>query len=288
MITGHPSENVAGRSDNGSQFQAHSARKNGQKHEGFGRGVKQVSSWKPSKAPTTDNKSRFLGAGSRSVRASDRVRGNYISYIIRAFCSADLCRRSFPCQTYKVEWRRRWGRENLLVLSSTRSSLRSPFPTPHSTIPLVPENPPAGVLEPNHPDPNSIHSSVSEDPPTTGSTRKRGNRSVWRAEKRRRITMQISERVPEDLLTPIFEQLRDQRDLYACSLVSRTFNRAVTPILYRSWDTRVVVDLPANDRFVRSHKVFVVAMVQRSFSSRISRSSTRFKPFWKCQNCCNT
>lgn len=70
------------------------------------------------------------------------------------------------------------------------------------------------------------------------------------------MTMQISERVPEDLLTPIFEQLQDQRDLYTCSLVSRTFNRAVTPILYRSWDTRVVVDLPANDRFVRSHKVF--------------------------------
>lgn len=68
--------------------------------------------------------------------------------------------------------------------------------------------------------------------------------------------MQISERVPEDLLAPIFEQLQDQRDLYACSLVSRTFNRAVTPILYRSWDTRVVVDLPANDRFKRSHKIF--------------------------------
>ena len=67
--------------------------------------------------------------------------------------------------------------------------------------------------------------------------------------------MQICERVPEDLLMPIFEQLQDQRDLYACSLVNRTFNRAVTPILYRSWDTRVVVDLPANDRFVRSRKV---------------------------------
>lgn len=68
--------------------------------------------------------------------------------------------------------------------------------------------------------------------------------------------MFVSERVPEDLLTPIFEQLLDQRDLYTCSLVSRTFNRAVTPILYRSWDTRVVVDLSANDRFKRPHKVF--------------------------------
>jgi hypothetical protein len=78
---------------------------------------------------------------------------------------------------------------------------------------------------------------------------------VRATEKRKRISMQISERVPEDLLIPIFEQLQDQRDLYSCSIVSRTFNRAVTPILYRSWDTRVVVDLPAHDRFKRSHKV---------------------------------
>ena len=107
---------------------------------------------------------------------------------------------------------------------------------------------------------NSVH---SLGPPTTGSTRKRVDQSVGRAAKRRRITMQISEQVPEDLLTPIFEQLQDQRDLYACSLVSRTFNRAITPILYRSWDTRVVVDLPANDRFARSHKVFWPFIVQR-------------------------
>ena len=37
--------------------------------------------------------------------------------------------------------------------------------------------------------------------------------------------MQISERVPEDLLTSIFEQLQDQRDSYAYSLVSRTLMR---------------------------------------------------------------
>ena len=122
-------------------------------------------------------------------------------------------------------------------------------PAPHLTTPL--ESPPT-ILEPNRPDSNSIHSSALEDLPG----RKRGNLSIRRAEKRERITMQFSERVPEDLLAPIFEQLQDQRTLYACSLVSRTFNRAVTPILYRSWDTRVVVDLPANDRFVRSHKVF--------------------------------
>ena len=85
--------------------------------------------------------------------------------------------------------------------------------------------------------------------------------------KGRGIKMQICERVPEDLLMPIFEQLQDQRDLYACSLVNRTFNRAVTPILYRSWDTRLVLDLPANDRFVRSHKVF-----RRSLRQWLGRS----------------
>ena len=136
--------------------------------------------------------------------------------------------------------------------------LRSSFPAPHlATLPLPCKSLPS-VLEPtSHPCSSSIHSSLSEDPLTITSTTKRKNPSVLEPEKKRRTTMQISERVPEDLLTPIFEQLRDQRDLYACSLVSRTFNRAVTPILYRSWDTRVVVDLPANDRFVRSHKVFL-------------------------------
>jgi len=64
------------------------------------------------------------------------------------------------------------------------------------------------------------------------------------------------ERVPEDILPPIFEQITDQRDLHACSLVSWTFNRAVTPILYRSWDTRVILDLPASGRFAKTPKVF--------------------------------
>jgi F-box-like len=53
------------------------------------------------------------------------------------------------------------------------------------------------------------------------------------------------ERVPEDILPPIFEHFTDRRDLYACSLVSWTFNRAVTPVLYRSWDAKVIADLPA-------------------------------------------
>lgn len=66
------------------------------------------------------------------------------------------------------------------------------------------------------------------------------------------------ERVTEDILPPIFEQLPDPRDLYNCSLVSWTFNRAVTPVLYRSWDTRVVVDAPPPGRFHKSPKARAV------------------------------
>ena len=96
--------------------------------------------------------------------------------------------------------------------------------------------------------------------------------------------MQISERVPEDLLTPIFEQLQDQRDLYACSLVSHTFNRAVMPILYRSWNTRVLVDFRANDRFARSHEVFQCLLWCGSGILNEICQIFRFKPFCKPQN----
>ncbi|KAL0072533.1 hypothetical protein AAF712_000296 [Marasmius tenuissimus] len=46
--------------------------------------------------------------------------------------------------------------------------------------------------------------------------------------------------LPFDLLPPIFAQLDDRRDLHACSLASRTFNRAATPLLYRTLDSRII------------------------------------------------
>lgn len=45
--------------------------------------------------------------------------------------------------------------------------------------------------------------------------------------------------VPFDLLQPIFIHLPDRRHLSAAALVSRAFNRAVTPLLYRRLDSRV-------------------------------------------------
>jgi F-box-like len=38
------------------------------------------------------------------------------------------------------------------------------------------------------------------------------------------------EDLPIDILPPILAQLIDRRDLHAAALVSRTFNRAATPV----------------------------------------------------------
>ena len=48
-----------------------------------------------------------------------------------------------------------------------------------------------------------------------------------------------SEDIPSDLIAPILEQLVDRRDLSQCALVSWTFNRAATPLLYRTLDSRI-------------------------------------------------
>lgn len=53
------------------------------------------------------------------------------------------------------------------------------------------------------------------------------------------------EEVPADILSPILEQLGDRRDLNRCALVSRTFNEVVTPILYRTLDSRMRVSVRA-------------------------------------------
>ena len=42
---------------------------------------------------------------------------------------------------------------------------------------------------------------------------------------------------PTDILYAILQHLTDRRDLYAAALVSRDFNKASTPLLYRTLDT---------------------------------------------------
>ena len=46
--------------------------------------------------------------------------------------------------------------------------------------------------------------------------------------------------LPLDVLPLILEHLTDRRDLCTCALLSRGFNHAATPLLYRTLDVRVV------------------------------------------------
>lgn len=43
--------------------------------------------------------------------------------------------------------------------------------------------------------------------------------------------------IPTDIFYAILEHLTDRRDLYAAALANRDFNRAATPLLYRTLDT---------------------------------------------------
>jgi hypothetical protein len=50
----------------------------------------------------------------------------------------------------------------------------------------------------------------------------------------------VSQELPLDILPPILAQLSDRKDWHACALVSKTFNRIATPLLYRALDSRVI------------------------------------------------
>jgi F-box-like len=43
--------------------------------------------------------------------------------------------------------------------------------------------------------------------------------------------------IPTDIFYAVLEHLTDRRDLYATALANRDFNRAATPLLYRTLDT---------------------------------------------------
>ena len=46
--------------------------------------------------------------------------------------------------------------------------------------------------------------------------------------------------LPLDVLPIILEHLTDRRDLCTCAQLSKAFHNAVTPLLYRTLDVRVV------------------------------------------------
>ena len=43
--------------------------------------------------------------------------------------------------------------------------------------------------------------------------------------------------IPIDIFYAILEHLTDRRDLYTAALASKDFNKAATPLLYRTLDT---------------------------------------------------
>jgi len=55
------------------------------------------------------------------------------------------------------------------------------------------------------------------------------------------MVLSITNFVPTDIFYLVLEHLTDRRDLYSATLTSREFNRAATPLLYRTLDT----DTPA-------------------------------------------
>ncbi|KAK0494855.1 hypothetical protein EDD18DRAFT_1172694 [Armillaria luteobubalina] len=46
--------------------------------------------------------------------------------------------------------------------------------------------------------------------------------------------------LPFDILPPILGQLTDRHDLCSCAIVSKMFNRAATPLLYETLDSRII------------------------------------------------
>jgi hypothetical protein len=43
--------------------------------------------------------------------------------------------------------------------------------------------------------------------------------------------------IPVDIIHAVLEQVNDRRDLHSAALASRDFNRAATPLLYRTLDS---------------------------------------------------
>jgi hypothetical protein len=85
--------------------------------------------------------------------------------------------------------------------------------------------------------------------------------------------------IPTDIFYLILEHLTDRRDLYAAALTSRDFNRAATPLLYRTLDT----DTPSRGvwghKAVRSFGHFLKPSTDLNSSARLAMLFTLRIPF---------
>ena len=76
--------------------------------------------------------------------------------------------------------------------------------------------------------------------------------------------------VPTDIFYLILEHITDRRDLYAAALTSRDFNRAATPLLYRTLDTDTPASSEWGHKAVRSFEHFLKRSIDLDSLARLA------------------
>jgi hypothetical protein len=74
--------------------------------------------------------------------------------------------------------------------------------------------------------------------------------------------------IPTDIFYLVLEHLTDRRDLYAAALTSQDFNRAATPLLYRTLDTDTPSSSVWGRKAVRSFGQFLKPSIHLNSPAR--------------------
>ena len=85
--------------------------------------------------------------------------------------------------------------------------------------------------------------------------------------------------MPLDVLQPILAHLSDRKDWHACTLVNKEFNKAATPLLYRTLDSRIKQVRIASTSF-REYQSLIICTDQV-----IPSLCNTHKPSGTCQIC---
>jgi hypothetical protein len=76
--------------------------------------------------------------------------------------------------------------------------------------------------------------------------------------------------IPTDIFYLVLEHLTDRRDLHAAALTSRDFNRAATPLLYRTLDTDTPSSSIWGHKAVRSFGHFLKPSIDLKSPARLA------------------
>jgi hypothetical protein len=76
--------------------------------------------------------------------------------------------------------------------------------------------------------------------------------------------------IPTDIFYLVLEHLTDRRDLHAAALTSRDFNRAATPLLYRTLDTDTPSSSIWGHKAVRSFGHFLNPSIDLKSPARLA------------------